>query len=690
MAAFYIRFQYICVAVMITIAGHAQQSAFVPSRLGDGINTEYDEINPVMSPDNRTLYFVRVNHPENTYGASDSQDIWMSTRKPDGAWSPAVRVSELNIGRYNAILSLSADGTTALLNGIYNKKGNIWKKRGLSVATKMGEVWSTPQRLRVKKLSKRNRGMKSSAVMSADGQLIFMSFSRWYNSEKSNLFVSELKRNGKWRRPIPLRKLNTRYNEEAPFLAPDGKTLYFASDRKERGQFNIYKTVLGVKDIDSWTKPELLSDTINTNGWESYFKFDARGTWAYFSSTRTGAQGADIYQVKMVEDNPFVVVSGTVRNARSKRVLIGKPITILADGKPAMARVSMDSGRYEVKLPLGKKYVLMPSAKHYMGIADTIDVRGKREFMKVSRDLKANPLPYVLVQGKISEEGTTRAIPAKDKPYVTVNGQLSDSLGNGSGVYAIKLNWGEAYQLQVVADRHTPRPLTIDLREKDEYEVISLDLTATAEKMAVVRGRILNKKNNQPMTGQSGLSIRVAGMDDVLAEVDATSGTYELKLPLGKSYVIRAGAPDFFPIEEQVDAGGQGQGQDVIISRDLLLVPIEVGQSVRLNNIFFEVGKAVLKSESYAELNRVVEFLQGSQDIIIEIAGHTDNVGKAATNLKLSEARAKAVAAYVVSQGVAQRRIRAKGYGAAKPVAPNTTKEGKARNRRVEFTILDK
>src|SRR5689334_38186 len=101
---------YLFVLALLVAHGILAQSSFIPQGVGSGINTTYDEINPVLSPDGKTLYFTRVNHPENTYGFEDSQDIWVSRLKPDGTWSAAVRPLFLNIGRYNNALSLSADG----------------------------------------------------------------------------------------------------------------------------------------------------------------------------------------------------------------------------------------------------------------------------------------------------------------------------------------------------------------------------------------------------------------------------------------------------------------------------------------------------------------------------------------------------------------------------------------------------
>jgi outer membrane protein OmpA-like peptidoglycan-associated protein len=106
---------------------------------------------------------------------------------------------------------------------------------------------------------------------------------------------------------------------------------------------------------------------------------------------------------------------------------------------------------------------------------------------------------------------------------------------------------------------------------------------------------------------------------------------------------------------------------------------------VILRGVTFETGKSALKPESFTVLDIVAQSLIGNPDIRIEIAGYTDNTGSAATNLRLSEARAGAVRAYLGSRGVAPGRMTAKGYGATNPIAPNTTVQGRAQNRRVEL-----
>ena len=127
-----------------------------------------------------------------------------------------------------------------------------------------------------------------------------------------------------------------------------------------------------------------------------------------------------------------------------------------------------------------------------------------------------------------------------------------------------------------------------------------------------------------------------------------------------------------------------------IKNQNLYLSPIEIGQVVRLNNIFFETNKSILKPESFPELDRAVKFLSNNPKVEIEVAGHTDNIGTEQYNLNLSEARAAAVAKYIISKDINAKRVVSKGYGESKPEDTNDTEEGRQINRRVEFKILKK
>lgn len=116
--------------------------------------------------------------------------------------------------------------------------------------------------------------------------------------------------------------------------------------------------------------------------------------------------------------------------------------------------------------------------------------------------------------------------------------------------------------------------------------------------------------------------------------------------------------------------------------------PLESGQTIALNNVFFGSGTSTLRKVSQLELDKLVQLLATNSGTKIEIGGHTDNTGNAAANLKLSDQRAKVVYDYLLAQGVATDAMTFKGYGSSKPVGDNATDEGKAANRRTEFTVL--
>jgi outer membrane protein OmpA-like peptidoglycan-associated protein len=115
-----------------------------------------------------------------------------------------------------------------------------------------------------------------------------------------------------------------------------------------------------------------------------------------------------------------------------------------------------------------------------------------------------------------------------------------------------------------------------------------------------------------------------------------------------------------------------------------------VGTRIRLDNIFFDFDKATLKPESQAEIDKVVDLLTDYPFLRIEIEAHTDDQGSDAYNLKLSEDRAKAVVDALVKEKIEVERLAWKGYGETKPLAPNTNEEGRAKNRRVEFRVVER
>ncbi len=168
---------------------------------------------------------------------------------------------------------------------------------------------------------------------------------------------------------------------------------------------------------------------------------------------------------------------------------------------------------------------------------------------------------------------------------------------------------------------------------------------------------------------------------------NSASGEYLVVLPAGRNYSLSASSKGFFFYSQSFEIPSETKFQEIDLN--IALEPIEKGTKVVLNNIFFESGRAELKPISYVELNKAAELLKDNATMVIEIGGHTDNVGADELNMKLSEARAKAVLDYLVLAGIDATRLRSKGYGETQPIATNDTAEGKAKNRRTEFEIVE-
>ena len=170
------------------------------------------------------------------------------------------------------------------------------------------------------------------------------------------------------------------------------------------------------------------------------------------------------------------------------------------------------------------------------------------------------------------------------------------------------------------------------------------------------------------------------------ANSDRLSGKYRIGLAIGESYGFRAEAAGYIPVSDRIDLTKARPGEE--FQRDLLLIPIKPGATIRLNNLFFEFAKTTLLPESGVELKRLLAILQQYPKMEIEIAGHTDNVGDDRSNQLLSEGRAAAVLKYLKEHGVAASRLKSRGCGESVPVVANDTDEHRQLNRRVEFTIL--
>jgi outer membrane protein OmpA-like peptidoglycan-associated protein len=230
---------------------------------------------------------------------------------------------------------------------------------------------------------------------------------------------------------------------------------------------------------------------------------------------------------------------------------------------------------------------------------------------------------------------------------------------------------------------------------KDIYR-IKLNEAVKPKPTCLVFGKTLNAKTKEPIEAQ--IFYETLSTDDKdttkesgIARSNPNNGSYKISLRAGKLYGFRAEAKGYIAVDENLSLVDLTEFKEV--EKNLYLVPIEVGQTISLNNIFFAPNSAKMLSNSYPEIDRVTQFLKENPQIKIEIHGHTDNgvAGTAESYLKqLSEDRAKSIADAIIKRGIKSTQVQYKGFGSSKPVADNNTPEGRQKNRRVEFVITEK
>jgi outer membrane protein OmpA-like peptidoglycan-associated protein len=205
--------------------------------------------------------------------------------------------------------------------------------------------------------------------------------------------------------------------------------------------------------------------------------------------------------------------------------------------------------------------------------------------------------------------------------------------------------------------------------------------------IVVVSGTVSDVKTKKPLGARVLVEDLQSGELVASARSNSDTGRYLVVLPSGRTYSVSTSRDGYFFSSNKFEVPSGSRFQE--LTRDIQLSPIEKGSRVVLNNVFFETGKATLSPDSRLELGKAIELLRQNPRMVVEVGGHTDNVGKPDANMKLSHDRARSVFDYLQKGGVPGDRLRAKGYGQLQPVASNETPEGRHQNRRTEFVIVE-
>ena len=260
-------------------------------KLSSIINSEYQEVRPLISPDGKTLYFSRRHHPENTGGVRDFQDIWVAHYQ-NGEWSVPVRISEtLNNKKTNTLCSITSDGSYALLLDSYKRV-----KSPLAQAYNSPAGWGAPGDLLIKDFT--NQSTYYDFYYQEQTQVLISAIDDGRGYGEQDLHVSFRLEDGSYSKPQNLgNAVNSSKSDFAPFLAADGKTLYFASfGHHGLGGSDFYVSYRLDDSWKKWTEPKNLGNGINSIHDENYLSITGDFSYIYFESYPNGAENKDIYR----------------------------------------------------------------------------------------------------------------------------------------------------------------------------------------------------------------------------------------------------------------------------------------------------------------------------------------------------------------------------------------------------------
>jgi outer membrane protein OmpA-like peptidoglycan-associated protein len=371
-------------------------------RLSDKINTKYLESKPIISPDGKTLFFARKNYPENMGGKRDDQDIYVSDLIGK-EWTLALNPGKpLNDKLPNGVCSISPDGNSITVINAYHDDGTV--EDGVSVARKTTSGWSFPVKQEIEGFE--NLSEYQDYCISNSGKVLISAVQRADSRGDQDLYVSFRTGEDSWSKPMNMGKMiNTPKVEFAPFLASDGKTLYFASNgHRGFGESDIFYTRRQDDTWTNWSAPVNIGKSINSSSWDGYYTISAKGDFAYFISTAgalnkvdSNLTDEDIFRISLSKEakpDPVVLITGRVINSKTKQPIKADIFyeSLPKNDENGIATSDPVNGNYKIVLPAGKVYGFRAEAKGFIAISQNEDFTSVTDYREINRDLELTPL----------------------------------------------------------------------------------------------------------------------------------------------------------------------------------------------------------------------------------------------------------------------------------------------------------
>lgn len=340
--------------------------------LGPTINTPYSEHSPVISQDDKILLFT--SRSDNMSAQSIAQDaknkkdknlatdgqyyenIYESTRIDDENWEKPRSLSTVLNGKGHDASIQVFDNDTKLLMYRNDENGDIM------YAEKSGADWTEPKKLNDNINSK---AFESDAYITPDGRTIYFSTGKYSEDGSLDIYFATRQQGGDWGTAKPVAGINTKYDDDSPYLSKDGRTLYFASrGHNTMGGYDIFKS-----DYDSvgnkWGRPENMGYPVNTPDDDTYYRLSPNGSYAYLSSYRIGGYGEkDIYTINYIKN---AIIRGKVFSKRDSTTVIPGVELVFSGTQADKTALSYrdvtkpETGDYQVNVLSGRTYQVAAS-----------------------------------------------------------------------------------------------------------------------------------------------------------------------------------------------------------------------------------------------------------------------------------------------------------------------------------------
>ncbi|WP_035563289.1 RICIN domain-containing protein [Hymenobacter sp. IS2118] len=406
-----------------------------PQPLAGPVNSPGNEVNPLLSPDGNSLYFARTKFAGNTEGNTDSGDAWLSRSADQGqTWGPPTRLDAINTPQNNEVVAVAgAEGQTLYLRGTYD--GATSRDEGLSRASRTAATAGPTKNFKpepVKVASYYTAVPGSGFFISQDEQIVLLSLERGDSEGGNDIYLSRPDGNRGYSEPKSLGPvLNSPGFDFAPWLTPDGKTLYFASyGHMGYGSADIFVSQRLDDSWTRWSEPRNLGPALNGPGFNAYLSLTPDGKTAYYTSSPTANATKDIWRTGravpadslpaapvavVTENSPRAFVTGRVLDARTKQPVPGAVVKAVLQANAAGIQFNATSradntGGYQMSLLPGK-YYLSATGGGFLTVGDTLIASGspRRDLLLLPAAVGAKiDLPSIIfAQGKAGLLGSS-------------------------------------------------------------------------------------------------------------------------------------------------------------------------------------------------------------------------------------------------------------------------------------------